>query len=162
MKNYKLLFVVIFLLILCYSCHHDYFYEKVDNIDKEKWSKEQILDYQIDILDSTAFYDVYLLVRNTTDYQTQMLYLFLTTQFPTGVEAKDTLGCIISDPRGKWMGKGRGRVKENEFLLRERVRFPIKGSYHFKVQQAMRTEPLEGIESFGIRFDYIGKAESVK
>jgi len=137
------------------ACNHRVFYEKIDHFSGEEWFKDSVLNYQLEITDSMEFYNIFLTVRNSTDYQTQMLYVFFTTEFPTGALAKDTLGCIIANPRGEWTGKGKGRLRDNEFLLKENVRFPIKGRYQFTVEQAMRADPLTGIESFGIRFDEV-------
>lgn len=147
--------VLLALVVFFTACDYRVFYEKIDHFSGEEWFKDSVLTYPIEIKDSMEFYNIYLTVRNSTDYQTQMLYVFLTTEFPTGALAKDTLGCTIATPRGEWTGKGKGRLRDNEFLLKENVRFPIKGHYRFTVEQAMRTNPLTGIESFGIRFDEV-------
>jgi len=152
MKNKGLLFILI--AVLSISCNQNVYYEKMDTIENETWSMNQKLVYEFDIKDSTQFYDIYFNVRNTTDYPYQNLYVFLNNQFPTGKEMMDTLGCNLCDPFGKWYGKGEGRIKENKFLLRKKVRFQKKGTYVFTVQHAMRDENLKGIASFGITFEH--------
>ena len=101
-----------------------------------------------------AYYDIYINVRNTTSYPYQNLYVFLTNQFPSGVQMVDTLGCVLCDPFGKWYGKGNGKMKDNKFLLRKQVRFQQKGKYVFTVQQGMRNDDLEGIANFGLTFEH--------
>jgi gliding motility-associated lipoprotein GldH len=145
--------LLLFSIVLFSSCHNNIFYEKIDTIPQEKWSKDHILEYDFEITDSLQFYDISIIVRNTTDYKTQRLYLFFETEFPTGSKSLDTLGCIIATPSGEWTGKSKGRFKENKVILHENIRFPIKGNYKFKIQQAMRSEPLTGIAAIGLRFD---------
>lgn len=137
-------------LMLVVSCQRDVFYEKMDTLKGEVWSASTPLEYEFEITDSLAYYDFYINVGNTVDFETQNFYLFMDTEFPNGYKAQDTLGCIISDPYGHWTGKGLGRVKENRFLFKPNVRFPQKGVYKFTVVQAMREEEVKGVAYFGI------------
>lgn len=142
------------IMILFASCKQDVFYQKMDSIEKEVWDVDHKLTYEFEIKDSSAYYDIYINVRNTTDYPYQNLYVFLTNQFPSGVQMVDTLGCILCDPFGNWYGNGNGRIKENKFLLKKQVRFQQKGKYLFTVQQGMRDDHLKGISDFGITFEH--------
>jgi gliding motility-associated lipoprotein GldH len=115
---------------------------------------DSTLVYEFTIIDSLQFYNFYIDVRNTTDYPYQNLYLFFTTQFPDSTRFTDTLNCILNDAYGRWTGKGYGRIKENRFVFKPKVRFQQKGSYIFAVQQAMRETDLKGITDFGITMQY--------
>jgi len=132
------------------SCNGKVFYEKIDHIDNEVWNVDSLLHYEIEITDSLQFYNIYINIRNTVDFETQYFYLFLTSEFPNGYIGQDTLGCILCDPYGKWTGKGAGRIKENRFLFKPKVRFDQKGIYKFTVRQAMRNDNVKGISDFGI------------
>ncbi|PKP21116.1 MAG: hypothetical protein CVU02_02940 [Bacteroidetes bacterium HGW-Bacteroidetes-19] len=149
----KVLFCCFSLLFLFISCKNDIFYEKMDTIKNETWNVNQKLVYEFEILDSLQYYNIYLNVRNSTDYPYQNFYIFLTNQFPSGLQIVDTLGSVLCDPFGKWYGKGSGRIKDNKFLLRKQVRFQQKGKYIFTVQHGMRDENLHGITNFGITFE---------
>lgn len=149
----KIVGVLWLIVFITTSCNQDIFYEKIDKIPNETWNVNNKLVYEFEIKDSMAFYDIYINVRNTTDYPYQNLYIFLTNQFPSGIQMVDTLGCVLCDPFGKWYGKGNGNMKENKFLLRKQVRFQQKGKYIFTVQQGMREDDLKGIANFGITFE---------
>jgi gliding motility-associated lipoprotein GldH len=110
--------------------------------------------YQFTITDSFQYYKFYINVRNSTAYPYQNLYLFFSTQFPDSTVSIDTLNCLLSDAYGRWTGKGSGRIKDNRFLLKPKVRFQQKGNYVFTVQQAMRDNNLKGITDFGITLLY--------
>ena len=144
-------------LLLFASCGGKVFYEKIDHIEGEVWHVDSVLHYEIDVTDSLQFYNMYVNIRNTVDFETQHFYLFMTTEFPNGYVGKDTLGCVICDPYGKWTGKGVGRIKDNHFLYRAKVRFPVTGTYKFSVQQGMREDEAKGISEFGLSLYYFEK-----
>jgi len=112
------------------------------------------LVYEFEITDSLQYYNFYINVRNTTDYPYQNLHLFFTTQFPDGEMFTDTLNGRLCDAYGRWTGKGSGKIKENRFVLKSKVRFQQKGNYVFSAQQAMRDSILIGITDFGITLQY--------
>jgi len=155
----KFFFTSLTLILLYPSCGKKIFYQKNDTITNEVWNIDSLLHYQFEIFDSIQFYNFYVDVRNTVDYPFQDFHIFFTTTFPNGFLATDTLSCILSDPFGKWKGKGSGRIKENRFLFKPKVRFQQKGIYHFAVQQAMREDNLKGIASFGITVEYFSNAK---
>lgn len=146
----KRLFYFLGIAILLSSCGPKRFYEEIAPVDAKGWNMDSVLTFQIDIADSTQYYDFYLFVRNNTDYAMQNFYVFFTTEFPNGYVAQDTLGFVLCDKYGNWTGKGHGFLKENQFLFRRKVRFAHCGSYKFTVCQAMREENLVGITDFGM------------
>ena len=147
-----------FFIILCIgiglSCKHHTFYYKTTVLKNETWNMDSTLVYKFTITDSLQFYSFFIDVRNSTDYPYQYLHLFFTTQFPDTTAFTDTLHCILSDVYGRWTGKGSGRIKENRFVFKPKVRFQQKGDYIFSVKQAMREIDLKGITDFGITLQY--------
>jgi gliding motility-associated lipoprotein GldH len=115
---------------------------------------DSALVYSFTITDSLQFYKFFIDVRNTTDYPYQNLSLFFTTKFPDGTAFTDTLNCTLSDAYGRWTGKGSGKIKENRFIFKQKVRFQQKGDYLLSVQQAMRDINLKGVTDFGITLQY--------
>lgn len=153
-KKHPLFFLVLSFLFLMNSCSEKVFYEKIDHIDGEVWHIDSVLHYEIEITDSLQYYNMYIDIRNTVDFETQYFYVFMTTEFPSGYTGTDTLGFIISDPYGKWTGIGSGRIKDNRFLYRPKVRFAHKGVYKFSVVQGMREDEVKGVADFGMTWLY--------
>ena len=149
-RNSSIFSLLLLICTLFSSCNKNTFYHKTDFFPDESWSADTTLNYEFTILDSLQFYNFYVDVRNSIDYPYQNLYLFFTTQFPDGSRFTDTLNCILCDAYGRWTGKGSGRIKENRFTLKSKVRFQQKGDYIFSTQQAMREDDLKGITDFGI------------
>ena len=150
MRKQHLILLFAWLLLLGTSCKHQVFYSDIQSIAGEKWSVDKPLTFTVNIEDSMQYFNMYIHLRNTTDFETQNFYVFMRTTYPDGHAEQDTLGFILCDPYGKWTGKGHGYLKENQFLFKPKVRFARCGTYTFKVQQAMREESLPGIAEFGI------------
>jgi gliding motility-associated lipoprotein GldH len=147
-------YIFIIFCFLLFACHHNTFYHKTDTLPNEVWNLDSTLVYEFNISDSLQYYNFYIDVRSTTQYPYQDLYLFFSTQFPDSATFTDTLKCTLCDVYGRWTGKGSGRIKENRFVLRSKVRFQQKGDYIFSAQQAMPDTLLKGIANFGITLQY--------
>lgn len=122
-------------------------------MDNGSWSLNDTACFNVDIIDTLAYYNFYINLRHSTDYKFSNIFLFLHTTFPGGQVTSDTLQILLADNSGKWIGSGMGKVKECRVMLQDRVRFPRSGNYSFCIEQAMRAEPLEGIEDIGIRIE---------
>ncbi|MBO4504216.1 MAG: gliding motility lipoprotein GldH [Bacteroidales bacterium] len=141
------------LLWLLSACNHNVYYSDIQTLPKERWKASEPLTFTMDIVDSMDYFNMFFNVRNTTDFETQNLYVFMKTQYPDGHSERDTLEFILCDKQGRWTGRGQGRIKDNKFLFQPKVRFPNKGTYTFTVTQAMRTDELKGISDFGITLE---------
>ena len=148
MKRF-LFIITLFAIIFC-GCHRKEYYGKVTMIPNEKWAIDKPLYFKVNIEDSMQYFNMYIQLRNTTDFETQNFYVFMKTKYPDGHAEMDTLGFILCDKFGNWTGRGQGRLKDNKFLFQPKVRFPYCGEYIFTVTQGMRDDVVDGIESFGI------------
>ena len=81
---------VIVLLITLASCNNDVFYSETAHLEKEEWKTTDTLFYSFDSKDTLASYDFYFEIRNTTDYDLQNLYLFITAYYPGNTYSRDT------------------------------------------------------------------------
>lgn len=117
------------------------------------WKYKDTVTFKTDINDNRQWYSFYLNIRNSGLYPFSNLYLFLITTYPDGKKTHDTVESILADDYGKWLGKGLGDIKDNRFLLRRNMKFPLKGTYFFRFVQAMRVDNLKGISDIGIRIE---------
>ena len=152
------LFVVAAAFIsLWVACDRSVFYEELKHIDGTKWKASDTLLFRFTVTDTLQPYDLSFSVRNTTTYQFQNLYLFITAWYPDHTWSRDTAECILAAPDGKWYGKGNGKLRDSDFLFRKEVKFRRAGEYTIGVNQAMRIENLSGISDIGIRLTKSGK-----
>jgi gliding motility-associated lipoprotein GldH len=142
--------VLITVSLLATACNNNVFHNESVHLKNDEWKSADTLFYSFDTKDTLSAYDFYFEVRNTTDYDMQNLYLFITAYYPGNTYSRDTAECILAAPDGKWYGKGMGKHKDNRFLFRKGVRFLKAGNYVIAVNQAMRKKTLKGISDVGI------------
>ncbi len=149
-KIFRTGFLVFCVVFVFTACDSSVFHSQTVHIKNSEWKASDTLFYTFNSSDTLTAYDFYFEVRNTTDYDMQNLYLFITAYYPGNTFSRDTAECILAAPDGKWFGKGMGKHKDNRFLFRKGVRFRKAGNYTIAVNQAMRKDPLLGISDIGI------------
>jgi len=147
--------VISLLLISLYSCDPNRVFDEYTDIKNSVWKQKDIIKFNVEIEDTLTPHHFFINVRNTSNYRFSNLYIFLNTEYPNGKISRDTINCLLADDNGKWLGKGLGDIKDNQYLLKKGVRFRQKGTYSFGLEQAMRIDTLQGIKSMGIRIEKI-------
>jgi gliding motility-associated lipoprotein GldH len=113
--------------------------------------------FTFNIGDTVSAHDVYLDLRHTGDYPFSNLYAFVKLTGPDNKSLTDTVECVLADPSGRWYGKGLGFITSDRFqahvLYKLRNRFPRKGRYTLTLEQAMRTEQLQGVIDVGVSIE---------
>jgi gliding motility-associated lipoprotein GldH len=140
--------------ILLAGCAESVVFQQDMEVPDGKWDRSWKPTFSFDIGDTINAHDVYLDLRHTGDYPFSNLYTFVELEGPGGMTATDTVECTLADPTGRWYGKGLGFITSDRFqahvLYKLRNRFPRSGRYTFTLEQAMRTEKLEGIIDVGV------------
>lgn len=142
-------------IILFFSCDPNQVYEKNVELTDLKWHKDSVIIFKVDVQDTLSAHNVYINIRNTSQYQMQNLFLFIKATSPNGTVLRDTFECYLADERGKWTGSGWGDIYDNQFIYKRNVRFPLSGTYTFEYVQAMRTEELKYISDLGLRVEKV-------
>lgn len=146
----RIVVIIIIITLAATACNNDVFHTESKHLKNSRWKAADTLFYNFNSKDTLALYDFYFEIRNTTDYDMQNLYLFITAYYPGNTYSRDTAECILAAADGKWFGKGMGKHKDNRFLFRKGVRFRKPGNYIIAVNQAMRKDTLDGISDVGI------------
>ena len=146
-KNLALFFVLLGL----FSCDPARIYDEWRDIDKGSWSKDSSAVFKPIIDDSIQSVDIILGIRNTNDYSFSNLWCFVTMVSPDSVVTKDTVDLTLASPYGKWYGSGWGNLFTSLHYYKQNYRFKGSGEYTFYLQHGMRQEPLDGIQSVGLR-----------
>ncbi len=155
LKNLKALLMIIVLSTAVTACRFGSVYNENVSIKDAKWYKDEAVHFEVPVSDSLTAYDFILNLRNSTDYRYSNLYIFLTTRFPNGNLTRDTIEIVLADKQGRWLGTGWGKLKDNSIVLKKNLHFPLTGMYAFYVQQAMRTDTLEGIHDVGLEISKV-------
>ncbi len=153
LRDHKLLLPVVSFLLMLSACGNQTVFQTSEAIPEAAWKANHLIRFEVEINDTVPLHELYLLLRNTTDYPYNNLFLFVDIEFPDKRMLRDTLECILADRGGEWTGKGFGKIRSNRFLFRDDVWFPQKGTYHFRIQHGMREEVLHGIADVGLQID---------
>ncbi len=147
----KILYIAIALMLA--SCSTNALYDESVVIPDAKWDNENIPYFNVTVDDTLTDYAFYMSIRHLENYRYSNLYVFMHTEFPNGNVTHDTIECVLAAPDGRWMGKSSGNMHYAKVLLNPSLRFPLKGDYHFELEQAMREKELKGITDIGICFE---------
>ena len=132
--------LLFFLVVGFVSCQNENKKEVYHSFNNNTWNTDSIVSFELDNIDTTSSHDLYLMVRHTTNFKFQNLFLF--TNFEN---QQDTLELFLSEKSGRWLGKGFGEIKELKVRIKENVNFKENQDQIFSVEQAMRYEDLEKI-----------------
>jgi gliding motility-associated lipoprotein GldH len=158
MQN-KLSWFFIALLLGVTSCDSKSVFDEYKSVSN-KWHKDSIIEFNITPPDSITPYNLFVNIRNTSDYKYSNLFLIVEMNFPNGKVVNDTLEYLMTKPNGAFLGTGFSDVKENKLWYKEGMIFSETGDYKVKIQHAMRengnikgVENLEGITDIGFRIE---------
>ena len=151
--NMKKLLIAIAVAILFASCSNNKLYNESIVIPEARWDNDMIPYFDVAVNDTLTDYAFYLNIRHLESYRYSNLFVFMHTTFPNGNQTHDTIECTLAMPDGRWMGKGSGTMRSAKILLNPALRFPLKGDYHFEIEQAMREKVLNGIADIGLCFE---------
>ncbi len=135
------------------ACQPAVMYQNQQAVSSDGWHYTDSVLFEVNINDTVSLHEMYLDIRNTTDYAYSNLFVFLDIIFPDGRILRDTLECILADKHGQWTGRGFGAIRTNRFLFRDDVWFPAAGTYAFIMTHGMRDESLTGIADVGLRIE---------
>ncbi len=152
--------VMCFLSLISFvACNDPYLvYEENLEIPKGEWIVSEKARIEVPVEDTVSQHNFLINVRNTEEYPYRNLYVFVKTTFPNGKTSRDTVGIVLADATGKWLGSGSGylrssRYPTNAIMYSYNKRFPMSGKYIFEIQHAMRVDTLYGIRNIGLRVE---------
>ncbi len=139
------------------GCADNVVYQAAVPVATDGWDRSFTPEFGFDVADTVNRHHLFIDVRHTGDYPYSDLYLFVDLTGPDGRHARDTVQCILADPTGRWFGKGTGFIFADRYdahvLYKLNNRFPAAGRYSIKLEQAMRTESIEGVLDVGISLE---------
>ena len=139
----------LFVLLFLSACNNDSF-DKRTVIPEAEWRQEDRVAFDVDINDTISPYEFGIGLRHLENYRYSNLFVFLHTTMPNGNHTHDTIECTLATPEGRWIGKSSGSMRDLTVPLNENLLFPLSGTYHFEIEQAMREPVLKGISDIGL------------
>ena len=156
---HKALWISLFACFVLFSCDKKRVIDKYESIPGQ-WHKDSVVNFNFTPPDTIQPYNLFINLRNNSDYRYSNLFLVTNMVFPNGKVVSDTLEYRMTEPSGEWLGTGFGELKENKLWYKENVRFSEEGAYEVLIKQAMRKggdtdgiTALEGITEVGFRIE---------
>ncbi len=141
--------------VILTACANNDVYFQYQTIQHDGWNKDSVLTFDVNITDTISAYNIYVNIRNTSDYPYQNLWLFLNKLNPDSTLVNDSIECYLADQHGKWLGSGVGSIKEMPVLYEQNKHFKARGIYKYEITQGMREDVLKGVNDIGIRVEKI-------
>ena len=146
---FSIITLIIGLALAFTACTNDSF-DKRTVIPEAEWRQEDRVAFDVDINDTVSGYEFGIGLRHLENYRYSNLFVFLHTRMPNGNLTHDTIECTLATPQGRWIGKSSGSMRDLTVALNENLQFPLAGTYHFEIEQAMREPILKGIADIGL------------
>lgn len=141
--------IYIAVLLVFASCANDSF-NKRTVIPEAAWRQEDRVAFDVEVTDTINPYTFGIGLRHLENYRYSNLFVFLHTRMPNGNITHDTIECTLATPEGRWIGKSSGSMRDLTVTLNAGLLFPLTGTYHFEIEQAMREPVLKGISDIGL------------
>jgi gliding motility-associated lipoprotein GldH len=119
-------------------------------IPEAEWDQNYHVAFDVPIDDTISGYVFGIGLRHLENYRYSNLFVFLHTKMPNGNVTHDTIECTLATPEGRWIGKSSGSMRDRIVPLNDNLFFPMNGTYHFELEQAMREPVLKGISDIGL------------
>ena len=153
MKKY-FLSSVFFVLVLT-SCTKIDLYEKVAVIPGHEWKSSFKPQFTFSITDTSAAYQLYIILRHNNKYGYNNIWLNLYATAPGEKAEKFTLELPLANNEG-WLGSGMDDIYEHRIALTldpEKFHFNKAGEYSLALEQIMREDPLANVMNAGLRIE---------
>lgn len=155
MKRYFFLVLSSYLLLLLAGCDKNVYYAAERDVDERGWNMNDAVTFDVPIDDTLDVYNFFFDLRNSVNYDKANAFFFISTTFPDGSTAYDTLECPLANVQGQWLGRRTGRYVDNRYYFRKHVIFPRTGTYTVTVAHGMRDTNVVGLKSVGIRVERV-------
>lgn len=146
--------LIYFFLIFLTGCTGATYFRENCEMNPAGWSKTQPAEFRVPVTNNKKLFNTSVIIRHTSLYKYNNLWLFIHITDPAGNQKTDTVECILSEPGGKWYGSGLGDMKTLKLDYHKGIAFPDTGTYIFRIEQAMRDEPLGEITDIGFAVEY--------
>jgi len=142
--------------LLSGSCIRIDLFERDAAIPGQGWFYANTPSFTFDITDTTARYNVYIVVRHTDAYEYNNIWLRLGTTSPGDPVTYQNLKLTLATDAGGWEGSGTDDIYEvRKNITPGPVPFRRPGRYVFTVAQIMRENPLLHILDVGLRIEKV-------
>jgi gliding motility-associated lipoprotein GldH len=161
LKKGILTYISYFLLLASYlilpACGKVDVFEKNTTIPRQVWksSFKPEITFTVEPKDTTARFNIFIVIRHTDAYRYKNIWINLHTEAPNGVVQNLPLNLQLATDSKGWLGSGMDDIFEHRILITPpQSPVPLSaGAYRFKLENIMREDPLKNVMNVGIRIE---------
>jgi gliding motility-associated lipoprotein GldH len=151
----KSLLTILSAVMIC-SCETMDIFEKTVKIPDHAWDASFRPTFTFSITDTTAFYNIFFVIRHSDAYGYNNIWVNTTSTSPGDTTSRTQRFDFPLATQEKWLGTGMDDIYEHRVLLyREPVKFRRPGTYKVAYEQAMRENPLRHVMNLGLRVEKV-------
>lgn len=148
MKNLLVLSLFFFIV----SCGNITGYNKNIAIPDHEWEYNNIVSFELKNIDTTSYYDFYILIRHSYEYEFSNLYLKVREEQSTLLDTTNRVEIKLAEKDGRWLGKSAGNLYSLKYLYKENIKSDDTSAYKINIEQNMRQNPLKHISDIGVEW----------
>ena len=155
-KFFKSLILGSAIIFLITSCTRIDLYEKVVPVPQHKWNTSFKPSFSFTIKDTTAAYQLFIILRHNEKYNYNNIWLNLTAKSPVDSVQKFMVELPLATNEKGWLASGMDDIYEHRIGLTldpSRFNFNVPGTYNFTIEQIMRENPLLNVMNVGVRLE---------
>lgn len=138
-----------------FSCKQASLYQQLKNIPDAQWKSSYEPSFTFNISDTTATYEVYIIIRHTNNYAYSNVWIKASLQLPGDSLKNQNLDLQLANNEN-WLGVGMDDIYERIIKITPQPqKFPKPGIVTFNLKQIMRQDSLPGIMQVGMKVEKI-------
>ena len=150
---------IIFSLAI-FSCESNVEFLKYNSVNGV-WHKDSLQQFSFE-LNETNEYNTFVNLRINEEYKFRNVFLIITLKDSLKMLLRDTLQFELADKSGKFIGKKRINLVDNNLLHKKQLKLEGNKKYFLSVEHAMRVinkvgglENLQGVTDIGYKIEKI-------
>ena len=150
---------ILFSLVI-FSCESNVEFLKYNSVNGA-WHKDSLQEFSFE-LNETNEYNTFVNLRINEEYKFRNVFLIITLKDSLKMLLRDTLQFELADKSGKFIGKKRINLVDNNLLHKKQLKLEGNKKYFLSIEHAMRVinkvgglENLEGVTDIGYKIEKI-------
>jgi len=122
-------------------------------VPDHNWTYLNRFRYNVKVDDAKTPYNLYMNLRVTANYKYSNIFILIAQVGPDKKPLVKRYELKLANEDGEWLGEGSGNLYSYQSKFRGDYMFPVKGVYHFYIEQNMRDNPLREVSDVGLRVE---------
>lgn len=140
--------------LMVQSCGTIDLYEKNVSIPGYTWSSNFRPEFSFEVKDTTAAYDIYVVLRHTEKYNWNNIWLELSTRGPLDTVVRREKYELLLATNKQWLGSAMDDIYEHRVRISPTEGVALHaGTYTFSIGHIMREDPLRHVMNIGLRVE---------